>query len=312
MNVLIAEDSKSYRLLLKAYLDQLGHEVTAVTDGQQALDVFQQQGNALDLILMDVEMPVVNGIEAVESIRTIQQTADIEWTPVIFLSASTDEADLEASIASGGDDYLVKPVSQRVLSAKMLAMERIIKMRQRLIQANSELKALASVDPLTGLYNRRHFERIAHEEIRKAYRHGRNLCLAILDLDHFKSINDGYGHDAGDKTLITVGSAVRAALRSGDLFARLGGEEFGLLITECDHSSIIPVLERYREIIASQSIPLENGDTIQVTTSVGACLLGDSQREDFSQLYKQADIALYRSKHNGRNRVTLSSAGSER
>ena len=146
MKVLIVDDTSTDRLLLKLYLDKLHYEIIEACNGQEAIDQFIKHSHDLDLILLDVQMPQMNGFEAIKAIRRIQKNENQEWLPVIFLSASSKEGDIVEGISAGGDDYLIKPISQKILGAKMLAMQRISDMRRRLVDSNKALEALASTN----------------------------------------------------------------------------------------------------------------------------------------------------------------------
>ncbi|QUX95735.1 diguanylate cyclase response regulator [Marinomonas sp. CT5] len=301
MKVLIADDANSDRLLLKLHLSKLGYKTIEASNGQEAIDQFVAHSQDLDLILMDVQMPRVNGFEAVRAIRTIQEEQKQEWLPVIFLSASAEDEDIEGGILAGGDDYLMKPISQKVLSAKMLAMQRIADMRRRLVESNLVLEQLASTDYLTGVANRRAFEMMLDREITFTRRYGSPMACAIFDLDKFKIVNDTYGHDAGDAVLVEVVSRIKSILRRGDTIGRLGGEEFGVILPKVSETELLDIFERYRIAVAEQPVKYESIE-IPVTISVGVTLY-TGYLEDRIALLKRADQSLYEAKETGRNKV---------
>lgn len=302
MRVLIVDDTKTDRLLLKLHLSKLGYGTIEANNGQEAIDLFVENSQDLDLILMDVQMPCLNGFDAVRAIRKIQQQEKQEWLPVIFLSASAEDDDIEGAILAGGDDYLMKPISQKVLSAKMLAMQRIADMRRRLVETNLALEHLASTDHLTDVANRRAFELVLDREMSFTRRYGVHMALAMFDLDKFKVVNDTYGHEAGDAVLVEVSKRIKIALRDSDIIGRLGGEEFGIILHNVKEDDVFKVFDRYRKIIAEQPVSYEDIE-IPITTSVGVVMYTGEKVEDKAALLKRADASLYEAKETGRNKV---------
>ncbi len=302
MKVLIADDTNTDRLLLKLHLAKLGCQVIEAKNGQEAVSQYSAHLNEIDLILIDVQMPKLNGFEAVKAIREVQQQNKQEWFPVIFLSASANEKDVEDGIMAGGDDYLIKPISQKVLAAKMHAMKRISDMRSRLVESNKMLESLASTDYLTGIANRRFFE-VSLERVFDALNDERDTCFAcgILDLDKFKDINDSFGHDIGDKVLIDVASLVQEHIAENDLFGRLGGEEFGLVLVSESREGLIQRFETIQKRIEDYQF-VYTGQLIEVTASIGVVAVSDECKTR-NQLLKRADKLLYQAKTSGRNQV---------
>jgi diguanylate cyclase (GGDEF)-like protein len=301
MKVLIVDDTNTDRLLLKLYLNKLGYQVIEASNGQEAINQFIEHAQDLDLILLDVQMPHINGFEAVKAIRKIQKQEKQEWLPVIFLSASAKENDIVEGITAGGDDYLIKPIGQKILSAKMLAMQRISDMRRRLVDSNKTLEGLASTDYLTAVANRRSFEVMLDHEMSLTRRSGRSIAVAIFDLDKFKLVNDTFGHDAGDAVLVDVVNRIKTNLREGDIIARLGGEEFGLILIGLDRGEIFNAFDRYRNIVNEHPVVYE-GIEIPVCISIGVAAF-EGGNEDKTDLLKRADESLYEAKYTGRNKV---------
>jgi len=257
--------------------------------------------HGLDLILMDVQMPLVNGFEAVKAIRKIQEEQKQEWLPIIFLSANAQDDDIEGGILAGGDDYLIKPISQKVLSAKMLAMQRIADMRRRLVESNLALEELASIDHLTGVANRRSFEVSLEQEMSFTRMYGSPMACAMFDLDNFKKVNDTYGHDAGDVVLVDVIKRIKGILREGDLIGRIGGEEFAIILTKMTENIVFDAFEHYRKVVAEKTVEHE-GIEIPITISIGIAMY-NGEREGKDALLKRADKSLYKAKETGRNKV---------
>lgn len=301
MKVLVVDDTNTDRLLLKLHLSKLGYTTLEASNGQEAIDLFLEHSQDLDLILMDVQMPYINGFDAVKTIRKIQEQKNQEWLPVIFLSASAEDDDIEVAILAGGDDYLMKPISQKVLSAKMLAMQRIADMRRRLVDSNLALEQLASTDHLTGVANRRSFELMLDREMSFTGRYGVPMALAMFDLDKFKLVNDTFGHDAGDAVLVEVSKRIKIALRDCDIIGRLGGEEFGIILHNVKEDDVFKVFDRYRKIVADHPI-LYEGAEIPITASIGVTMYA-GKLEDKVALLKRVDQSLYEAKATGRNKV---------
>jgi len=301
MKVLIVDDTNTDRLLLKLYLGKLGYQVVEAQNGQEAIEQYMRHSHDLDLILIDVQMPQMNGFEAVKAIRDIQEKEKQEWFPIIFLSASANDNDVEQGIGAGGDDYLIKPISQKILAAKMLAMKRISDMRRRLVDMNEKLEKVASTDFLTGASNRRAFESVLESEMSSIEENSNGLAFGIFDLDKFKVINDTYGHAAGDEVLVEVVDRVKKSLRDVDVIGRLGGEEFGIILPNINEVEAFDAFERCRYVINEKPILYEKM-AISLTTSIGFTVYKGG-KETKMDLMKYADAALYKAKGAGRNKV---------
>jgi diguanylate cyclase (GGDEF)-like protein len=307
MKVLLAEDSRSNQMLIKAYVEDAGHKVVTANDGQEAIDMFIK--HKPDLVILDVEMPIKNGIVAALEIRQITDKEG-DWVPIVFLSGMSDSADIAKGIDAGGDDYLVKPVDAIVLNAKLKAMERIADMRHQLHKANLELKLMAVKDGLTGLSNRRHFDEVLLKEIRRSVRLNMPISLILCDIDFFKPFNDHYGHQGGDDCLKSVAKALQAVIkRPGDVLARYGGEEFAVILPETPAQGAMAIAEEMKQTMKKLNIPhayssVEN----YVTLSLGVTSL-DSLTQDADvivrTLIEQSDKALYQAKAAGKNQALL-------
>ncbi|NCN89718.1 MAG: diguanylate cyclase, partial [Gallionella sp.] len=237
--ILVVEDSKVTVKVLTGYLAGMGVENPLVAEtGTQALRTFRREHP--DIVLLDARLPDIDGFEVASKIRKAEQGE--EWTAIIFLTAMNSDEDLARGIAAGGDDYLVKPVSEMVFHAKVRAMQRLVGMQRNLVEvthkldaANAELQRLSTTDALTGIANRRALDDFLSREWRRCQRMEKPLSLVMLDIDYFKLFNDKYGHQAGDDCLKQVAAQIaRAAPRASDLAARYGGEEFMLVLGETD------------------------------------------------------------------------------
>lgn len=312
MKALVIEDTVTSATLICHLLEKMGLQPVHARDGQSGIEEFKR--NKPDLVLLDIIMPGMDGFEVARRIRQLEK--DGEWTPIIFLSARTSDDDLALGISVGGDDYLVKPVSEVVLRAKVRAMQRIAQMRcsllvltRKLDEANRELTRLSAADELTGIANRRCFDETLQREWRRAIRAGTPMALLVVDVDHFKQFNDGYGHQLGDDCLKDVARLLESCLRRPtDLVARYGGEEFAVVLPETDAAGAAQVAQAMREAV--QGAQIEHAfSTVApvVTVSVGAAVTLPSRSDDEGSraLLQQADQALYQAKRQGRNRVCL-------
>lgn len=299
MKVLLIEDSISIREVLANTLTKAGHQVCSLSTGDEA--VTSSELSSSDLILLDVEMPGLNGFETCKLIR--QKLS--HWIPIIFLSARADDASFQAGIDAGGDDYLVKPVSNIILNAKLKAMQRIAEMRDRMEAMNKSLGHLSRSDSLTGLYNRRAFFDVANRDWQTAARQKKPLSIAIFDIDYFKPYNDYYGHPEGDACLNAVAHCLEVNLqRDMDIIARYGGEEFILILPDTDLHGAQNVAERLCIAVEDLQLPHTTSPTSHVVTvSVGVCTTLTTMGCTLEDLIKQADIALYEAKNHGRNHV---------
>ena len=317
MKILITDDSRVNRRVLGKYVGEDEHDIVYATNGQEALQIYQETNP--DLIIMDVEMPGISGYAVAKKLRAMRPSED-HWVPIIFLSARIDDESIERGIESGGDDYLVKPISATVLRAKIFAMQRIAKMRRRLLQvldefasvndqlsqANKILEELSVKDPLTQLGNRRAFETMIAKECQGAKRTGGWLTVMMVDVDKFKQFNDMYGHQCGDKALQVVAKAMSQSLpRVTDFVARYGGEEFAVILPQTDVAGAKLVAERLRANISQSIIPISDEKTVTVTASIGIFATHQPDELVEENLIEKADIALYESKQNGRDRFTL-------
>ena len=309
--VLIVDDSATIRAGLAAAVRAMKLEPVLAESGEKALELFRAEPPGI--VLLDVNMGGIDGYETARRMR--EGNADL-WVPIIFLSSNEYDQDLERAIECGGDDYLVKPVSAVVLSAKIRALQRLDKMHQRVLElskdltaANQRLETVAQQDGLTGVANRRAFDYRLPLALAHAGRQKESLCVALCDVDHFKAYNDHYGHPAGDECLKQVSAALaQSCKRATDLVARYGGEEFALLLPATPVEGALKVLDAARVELARRAIPHAASQTAGVVTfSAGLASYSPDRDRDVQQLIKRADEALYRAKDLGRNR-TISAA----
>lgn len=303
MKVLIIDDAESSLSLTSEYVMQAGYDVITASNGIEGLQAFNLCHP--DLVLLDVNMPNMDGYECAKRIRHACRE-DNQWIPIIFLSALITDDAVVKGIECGGDDYLLKPISQAVLQAKLLAMERIANMRKDLHEASERLRKLSSIDGLTQLYNRRHFDEALGQEMAQADRTGAPLSLLLCDVDHFKTFNDRYGHLQGDDALISVAGALQqAAKRPHDVVARFGGEEFAILLPATARQGAAKVASELVQGIAALKIEHAASPSADcLTVSIGVSTYRPNRGKiDAEKVINSADMALYEAKQTGRNQA---------
>ena len=314
LKILVVEDSKVTVKVLTGYLAGMGVENPLVAEtGTQALRIFRREHP--DIVLLDARLPDIDGFEVASKIRKAEQGE--EWTAIIFLTAMNSDEDLARGIAAGGDDYLVKPVSETVFQAKVRAMQRLVGMQRNLVEvthkldaANAELQRLSTTDALTGIANRRALDDFLSREWRRCQRMEKPLSLVMLDIDYFKLFNDKYGHQAGDDCLKQVAAQIaRAAPRASDLAARYGGEEFMLVLGETDLDGALWMAERVRQMIGDLKVVHYATDSKFVAVSCGVVTVLPDDQHSIETLIESADAALYQAKRGGRDRVVAGEYG---
>ncbi len=297
LRVLVAEDDPVSRHRLHAALSSWGYAVTSVVDGQEALREIGRP-DPPHLAILDWSMPKVDGLQVC---RAVRNTAPGQYVYIILLTSHDRDDDVLEGFDAGADDYITKPFDTRQLKARVRSGARIVQLQQQLIAAREQLRDKAMHDPLTGLLTRGAFFEICDGEIARAVRKGQPLALMMADLDHFKSINDRYGHLAGDDVLRETARRLKGTFRRGDAVGRYGGEEFVALAPGCVMEDALRLAERFRQSISGQPFETSAG-LIEVTTSVGIAVIPNVDTS--WTLLKAADEALYRAKAAGRNTVS--------
>jgi two-component system, cell cycle response regulator len=301
MQILIAEDDNVSRRILENMLTKWGHDVVSVVNGAEAWEKLQEK-NSPRLAILDWMMPEMDGIEVCQKVREAF-SADEKYYYLIMLTAKTEREDIIAGMEAGADDYITKPFDKHELRVRLRAGERIINLQSQLTEAQRTLKKQATVDGLTGVLNRRAILDQLARDIDRARRDDGRLSVAYLDLDHFKKVNDTWGHPAGDAVLKETARRLNAITRRYDAIGRLGGEEFLLIFPDASLWHAAGIVERVRK--AFDGVPVDaGGQEITVTASIGVAALTHGMPLDL--LVKAADQALYRAKENGRNRAELS------
>ncbi len=297
--VLIAEDDPMFRRILESWLQKWNYRVTALKNGVDAWSILQQK-DAPQMVILDWMMPGLDGIELCRRIRA-QKSGRYKY--VLLLTAKDSKEDVVAGLEAGADDYLTKPFDVNELRARVRAGQRVLRLQDALLKVQTELQFETAHDHLTGLWNRRAIMGLMRRETQRATRQGHPLGLMMVDLDHFKLINDTYGHQAGDTVLREVARRMLASVRNYDYVGRYGGEEFLIVLADCAPSALAATAERIRACVWGNPIETEAGP-IPVTVSIGLAT-GDATAAALREedLLRAADTALYHAKTSGRNRV---------
>ena len=298
-SILVVEDDLPMSRLLTLLLSRGGYRVRTATSIAEARAALSREPS--DLIILDRNLPDGDGSELA---RELKQGDRAHSRYVLMLTAvSSPEAKVEG-FESGADDYVTKPFAHEELLARVRAGLRIVELQKALIATNRRLELMSITDSGTGARNRRWFDEELERSFERARRYDRPLSLLILDIDHFKRVNDTYGHVAGDAVLETVAARIMRGLRTSDSLARIGGEEFAVILTETALFEAVQAGEKIRSICCADDVDAA-GMPIQVTLSIGAASIPHSRLERASQLMWYADQALYRAKNRGRNRVEI-------
>lgn len=298
--VLIADDSLVVRAVVRSHLEEVGYRVLEAVDGIAAIEECRR--GAPDVLLLDIEMPGLDGHQVLAQLKADPAVRDI---PVVFLTNRSGMTDVVAGLDGGAHDYLKKPFEAPELVARVAAAAHVKKLQDQLRQRNVELDLVGRTDALTGLYNRRHLEEECGRQQSIARRHGDPLGLILLDIDHFKNVNDSYGHPAGDLVLREFARRLAGQIRVGDVAGRWGGEEFLVVLPRTGPDGVLGVGERIR--LAVSATPMSAaGQDITVTVS-GGCAVGPL--DSVEALVAEADARLYRAKAAGRDRIATVADG---
>lgn len=303
MKLLIAEDDKLSRMMLEKIFIDSEYELSIAADGDEAWRILLEPAHP-HLLILDWMMPGMTGVEIVQRLR---KRTDGHTYYTIILTTLDAPADISFALEGGADEFVPKPYHADALRARVNVGKRIVSLHEKLSEkmrlleeANGIILHQAATDELTGLYNRRHFNEILSKSLSAARRHSFPLSLVMLDIDRFKSVNDTYGHSAGDKVLQLFASTILSLARTEDLIARWGGEEFILLLPHTPLEGAVVVAERIRCTLPAKTVP---GISLPVTASFGVAQWNAG--ESAEELIKRADNALYRAKNEGRDRVSV-------
>jgi diguanylate cyclase (GGDEF)-like protein len=309
--ILVVDDSVETLQILRAILFEHGYEVRTAKNGTNALEAVSSEHP--DLILLDIEMPGMKGYEVCQRLKADESTKDI---PVLFISASDQVLNKVEAFSAGGGDYITKPFHVEEVLIRVdthMALRSLVKTLEdtntelnyeisRRHAYEKQLEQLAIRDALTKAFNRRFFIDAAEKEIDRARRNGLPISLLMIDIDHFKQVNDDHGHLVGDQVLINLVKLCQSKIRDVDIFARYGGEEFVILMPNANCEAAIKTAERLRQAVF-ESFMATGRANVLITLSVGVACWDTVEEVNIDSLLEKADKALYRSKELGRNRV---------
>lgn len=297
--VLVAEDSAVYRHLLSSHLQEWGLPFLIAKDGSEAWR-FLQRPDCPKLVLLDWVLPDIDGVELCRRIRLAD--AEKSYSYVILLTGKGAKADLLEAMQAGADDYLVKPFDQLELRARLLVGKRIVELHKQLVSAKESLRYSATHDSLTGILNRGEVFDSLRRELDRAKRSRKPVSIIMADVDHFKDVNDTLGHPFGDEALKEITRRFRSKLRLYDSLGRCGGEEFLIVLPDCDLRSAMVRADELRACIGSEPIAL-SGTSRSITVSMGVALSAHQAADDITALLNRADRGLYLAKQSGRDCV---------
>jgi two-component system cell cycle response regulator len=295
VKVLIADDDALSRKILEDCLSEWGYDIIMANNGNEAWDILENSDRP-NMAVLDWMMPGMDGVEICRRLRLLNLPS---YVYVILLTARNKREDVINGLDSGADDYIIKPFNREELKSRLKIGQRIIELEQRILR-------LASTDYLTGLMNRRVFLERLERELNRCEREVSNMGIIIMDIDHFKRVNDSFGHQAGDLVLQELSTTLVTLCRVYDFIGRYGGEEFIVCLPGADKWNTYQIAERMRSIVENKNILLpDKGTSVSVTASFGIVSMEPGQRKSADRLINEADEALYRAKDQGRNQVVM-------
>ncbi len=309
--MLIVDDDKLSSRMVGLMVENEGHQTFIANSWTEAIETFAKED--IDLVLMDAVMPTVDGFK----LTTMLRQRATSYVPVVFLTALKDSATRLRAIESGGDDLMTKPVDELELKIRLMAMLRIRRLTHALEVRTRRLAQLASIDNLTGLLNRRSLEEQLAEQVEEALSGGGPLCALMMDIDHFKRVNDTHGHDVGDIVIAGLSQVLDEVVRPTDLAFRYGGEEFVVLCPDTPLERAEELANRLRTIFRERteagSVAGRQTLSVGVSATSGLGLTAECSNADYeAALLRAADRALYEAKAQGRDRVVVFSPDTER
>jgi two-component system cell cycle response regulator len=300
MRVLIADDESMSRLLLQKTLERAGYDVVAVENGRQASDLLRTMDGPR-LALLDWVMPELDGPGVC---REVRKNKEHSYVYMVLLTSREAKEDVVEGLESGADDYLTKPFDPEELKARLRTGMRILNLEDRLVEARENMRFQATHDGLTSLWNRGMIVELLERELARSHREHTSTAILLCDLDHFKKVNDTHGHPAGDDVLRETAKRLFSSVRSYDFVGRYGGEEFLVILSNCNPAYGFARAEEIRKAIGQRPVPTSSGP-ISITLSLGLLLSNEWGKLPAEELLREADAALYAAKAAGRNCVKI-------
>jgi diguanylate cyclase (GGDEF)-like protein len=300
MKILIADDDRISRRKLAGMLKKWGYEVSSSADGNEAW-LAMQESDAPQVLILDWMMPGMDGLEVCRKVRSLNREP---YVYILLLTSRNEKEDIVRGMEAGADDYITKPYYPHELEVRLRAGRRIVELNIALLEARNALHLQATHDSLTGLLNRAAALEKLDGEVHRCKRKHENFCAAIMDIDHFKEVNDTYGHIIGDEVLRGTATRLLGTLRPYDILGRYGGEEFLIIMSGCEGGNVLQRYERLRAALAEKPFATSKGN-ISITASFGIGIVMSGTKTETDTLIAAADQALYAAKKKGRNRVEI-------
>jgi two-component system cell cycle response regulator len=304
MRILVADDDPVSRHMMQGMLQRSGYEVIVAVDGVAACEELAKP-DAPRLALIDWMMP---GLDGPSVCRRIRRKVNEAYIYIMLLTSKQSGEDIVEGLQAGADDYLTKPCRPAELKARLMTGVRILQLEDKLVEAREAMRARATKDALTQLWNRASILGYLKEAMDRREVHGTSLSVLLCDVDHFKRFNDTHGHLVGDQVLQQVAARLASSVRAVDFVGRYGGEEFLIVLNGCRAEDLPNQAERVRRSVTDEAFETDAG-SLPVSISIGATTLrADGTDLSVEQVVKEADVALYQAKADGRNRVCLADA----
>ena len=304
-SILLVEDSATTSAVLSKYLTG-NYRLLHAKDGAEAWDMLQQKAD-IDLVITDINMPRLTGHQLLIKIRKAEDP-HFKNLPVIVMTTTDDSTDRNLAFLNGANDFVTKPIDEMELLARINVHHKLAHTIRELETSRRALAEQATTDPLTRLKNRRAFFENGSRQVSMARRYGTDLSILVIDLDYFKKINDNFGHQAGDEALVTVAQILAHMTRTEDTVARIGGEEFSVLLPDTNRLGAAVLAERIRSAVARERFTVD-GQALHLTLSIGVASYAVEQVDTVDQLLNIADQRMYLAKKHGRNRICVNNEG---
>ena len=303
--VLLVEDSQTTIVLLSRSLSE-HYSLLQAKDGEEAWELLQED-RSIEVVITDIVMPRLTGHQLLVKIRKSDDSS-IRNLPVIVMTTADDNVDKNLAFLNGANDFVSKPIDPTELQSRVNVHHKLSRTIRELEASRKLLAEQASTDPLTQLKNRRAFFEHGAQHMSLSKRYKSDLSILLIDIDHFKKVNDTYGHQAGDEVLTQVARLLKQLTRNEDTVARMGGEEFAILLPDTNRLGTAVMAERIRVAVEKEKI-IVGDNTITITLSIGVATYGSEKAESVDDLLRIADSRLYLAKENGRNRICVNDDG---